>query len=933
MTAPVDSKFIDSKLIDSKLIDSKSAISKPTISKPADSETIRWHALPGRDVAAMLDVPLTGLSTSQAQRQAGIFGPNALPGTVRRHPLLRFLAQFHNMLIYVLLGGALAAALLDHGIDAAVIVAVVIVNAVIGYIQEGKAEQALEAIQQMIAPRASVVRDGVRQRIAVTEIVPGDMVLIEAGDRVPADLRLLHARRLLVDEALLTGESVAAEKDETVLHGEIALAERRNMLFSGTLIVAGQGHGIAVATGLHTQIGRISSLIQSVEQMATPLLQQIDRFARRFTWFVLAGGLLLFAFAVLARNYDWVDALMAVVALAVGVVPEGLPAVITITLAIGVRRMAARNAVIRKLPAVETLGATSVICTDKTGTLTRNEMTARRIVTARHSMTATGSGYAPEGHIRPPEGEDQPEAMAAAMPLIRCGLLCNDAALRKDGEEWRVEGDPMEGALLALAMKAALDPEAERRQWERLDDIPFDAAHRFMATLCRDPQGKSFIFVKGAPEALFAMSAPDDLAYWEEAIAAAGAEGERVLAFGAKPMPAGADRLSFEDVLSGVDLLGLVGFIDPPRTEAKDAIAECRSAGIGVKMITGDHAATALAIARQLELADDPRVLTGTDLEKLSDAELEQAAGGISVFARTSPEHKLRIVRALQARGRIVAMTGDGVNDAPSLKQADVGIAMGIKGTEASKEAAAMVLLDDNFASIVRAVREGRTVYDNIRKVISWEIPTNGGETLAVVLAMLAGFALPMTATQILWVNLVLAATLGLVLAFEPTEPGVMQRRPRARGAPLLSPFLLWRVIVVSMLFAAAALGIFFYALHQGRGIEVARTMVVNMFIIAEIFYLFNVRYLHMTSLTWRGAIGTPPVLIAIGILVLGQALFTYAPFMHAIFDTRPLGWDDCLLLGAIGFFLMLLLEAEKHIMRHLGWFTELDDLEEGRTP
>ncbi|MFC6623439.1 HAD-IC family P-type ATPase [Novosphingobium panipatense] len=896
------------------------------MSAPVDLEEMRWHALSSSEIARVLDVDLTGLSHGEVDRQVARFGPNALPKASRRSPLLRFLAQFNNTLIYVLLAGALAAALLDHMIDASVIVAVVIVNAIIGYIQEGKAEQALEAIQQMIAPKASVIRDGARLTIPVAEIVPGDLVLIEAGDRVPADLRLLHARRLLIDEALLTGESVAAEKHEAVLPAETVLADRQNMAFSGTLVAAGQANGIAVATGAHTQIGRISSLIQSVEVMATPLLTQIDQFARRFTWFVLAGGLALFAFAVLARSYDWVDALIAVVALAVGIVPEGLPAVITITLAIGVRRMAARNAVIRKLPAVETLGATSVICSDKTGTLTRNEMTARRIISARCTMLASGSGYVPEGHIQVVGAGDQAEAMAASMPLIRCGLLCNDASLRKVGEEWRVEGDPMEGALCALAAKAGVDPELERSEWERIDEIPFDAAHRFMATLCRGPDGAMTLFIKGAPEAIFAMTSPGDSAYWENAIAQAGSEGERVLAFGAKAMAAGTHRIAFEDVMAGVELLGLVGFIDPPRLEAREAIAECRSAGIAVKMITGDHAATALAIARQLDLADDPQVMTGLDLEKLSDEELEQAVNRISVFARTSPEHKLRIVRALQAQGNIVAMTGDGVNDAPSLKQADVGVAMGIKGTEASKEAASMVLLDDNFASIVSAVREGRTVYDNIRKVISWEIPTNGGETLAVVLAILLGFALPMSATQILWVNLILAATLGLVLAFEPTEPGAMQRRPRERGAPLLSPFLLWRVVLVSVLFAAVTLGIFFYTLDQGRGLEVARTMVVNMFIVAEIFYLFNVRYLHMTSLTWRGTVGTPAVLIAITVLILGQALFTYAPFMNAIFHSRPLTFADLALLVVAGAALMLLLEVEKHVMRRLGWFEELND-------
>jgi len=606
------------------------------------------------------------------------------------------------------------------------------------------------------------------------------------------------------------------------------------------------------------------------------------------------------------------------------VIPEGLPAVITITLAIGVRRMAGRNAVIRKLPAVETLGATSVICSDKTGTLTRNEMTARQVVMPAHRFFVGGSGYAPKGEIVAHGTDDDAEALAAALPVLRCGLLCNDAQLRESAGQWAVDGDPMEGALVALVMKAGLDPAHVRGEWPRLDEIPFDASHRFMASLHRAPTGEVIAFVKGAPEALFAMARePVDLAFWNDRIAEAADQGERVLAFGMKTLPAGTTRLGFDDV-ADIDLLGIIGFIDPPRPEAMAAIAECRSAGIEVKMITGDHAATALAIARQLGITDDPEAVTGAELDGLDDAALAELVRRVSVFARTSPEHKLRIVRALQADGAIVAMTGDGVNDAPSLKQADVGTAMGLKGTEAAKEAAEMVLLDDNFASIVNAVHEGRTVYDNIRKVTAWTIPTNGGETLVVVFAILAGFALPMTATQILWVNLILEATLGLALAFEPSEPGVMRRPPRRPDAPLLSPFLLWRVLVVSVLVAGISLGIFFHALGQGRDIETARTMVVNMLIVSEIFYLFNVRYLHRGSISWRGALGTPVVLVAIVAVVIGQLAFTYLPFMNDIFESRPLTLADGLLIVAIGAALMVLLEGEKLLMRKLGWFEEL---------
>lgn len=883
-----------------------------------------WHAL-GRDEAlAALDADAAGLSEAEAARRLERHGPNALPVARRTSPLLRFLAQFNNALIYFLLASALAAALLDHAIDAGVILAVVLINAVVGFVQEGRAEQALSAIHAMIAPHAIVLRDGARQVVAVQRLVPGDIVMLEPGDRVPADLRLLRARGATMDEASLTGESLPVEKQEGPVGAVAGIADRRSMAFSGTLVATGQATGVVAETGTGTQIGRISHMLQSVETVSTPLLRQIDGFARSFTWVVLAGAALLFAFAVLARGYHWIEALMAVVALSVGVVPEGLPAVITITLAVGVRRMAGRNAIIRRLPAVETLGATSVICSDKTGTLTRNEMMVRHVLLPGAGIVAGGSGYAPEGGLTA-QGADEDDlaAIAAGGDIIRCGLLCNDARLRHGEGRWKVDGDPMEGALVALAMKAGLNVDHLRSEWARVDEIPFDAAYRFMATLHRGPHGETILFVKGAPEAVMAMAGADP-ALWEQRIAAAADAGERLLGFAMKRMDGPVDRLKFTDLDGGVRFLGLMAFLDPPREEARAAIAQCRSAGIQVKMITGDHVATAISIARQLGMADQPHGMTGAEIEALSDAELAGRVLQVDVFARTSPEHKLRIVRALQSQGLIVAMTGDGVNDAPSLKQADVGTAMGDKGTEAAKEAAEMVLLDDNFASIVAAVREGRTVYDNIRKVIAWTLPTNGGEVVAVIAAILLDFTLPMTATQILWINLVLAVTLGLVLAFEPTEPGTMMRKPRRADAPLLSPFLLWRVVLVSTLLGLLALAIYFHALGAGRDLATARTMVVNLLVVAEIFYLFNVRYLHMRSLTWRGALGTPAVLGAIAIVLIAQLFFTYAPFMHGLMESRPLLMADLLLIGGMGLLLFLLLEGEKLLMRRLGWFEEL---------
>ena len=906
---------------------------QPGPSSP-DEGRATWHALDATTVLDRLNSRPAGLGADDAAARLRAQGPNALPEPPRRHALLRFLAQFDNTLIHFLLAAAVAAWILGHEIDAAVIVAVVTINAIVGFIQEDKAEKALGAIRKMISPRAAVQRDGRRTSIPVAEIVPGDVVLIEAGDRVPADLRLLRARGLLIDEAMLTGESVASEKREAAVAADAPLGDRSCMAFSGTLVAAGQGTGIAVATGRGTELGRIGDLIAGVESLTTPLLRQINRFGQRFTWVAIGAAVLLFAFATLVRGFAWPEALIAVVALAVGAVPEGLPAVITITLAIGVQRMAARNAVIRRLPAVETLGATSVICSDKTGTLTRNEMTACRIVTAGHEIAVGGSGYQPEGQLTAGDGDDDVAALGAAAPLIRCGLLGNVAHLKRVGDHWIVEGDPMEGALVVLARKAGLDPEHVRGEWPRADEIPFDAQHRFMATRHRAFDGGHPIFVKGAPERLLAMCSAQataggpqalDEAWWHERIARAASAGERVLGFAVKTQATSDGRLSFPDLDEGLVFLGLVGLIDPPRDEVVHAIARCRSAGIAVKMITGDHGATAAAIGRQLGLTERLDVVNGSDLDKTSDAELVGIAAMADVFARTHPEHKLRLVRALQSTGAVVAMTGDGVNDAPALKQADVGIAMGVKGTEAAKEASEMVLLDDNFVSIVSAVHEGRTVHDNIRKVIAWTLPTNGGEVLVVIAAILVGFTMPMTPAQILWINLITAVTLGLVLAFEPPEPGVMRRRPRPADAPLLSRFLVWRICFVSALFTTGALAIFFHAIDAGRDVETARTMVVNAIVVFEIFYLFNVRYLRATSFSLRGALGTPPVLIALAVVVAAQFAFTYLPAMQALFETRALAFVDGMVVVGSGLVLMTILEIEKIVLRRLGAFGDPD--------
>ncbi|MEJ7931807.1 HAD-IC family P-type ATPase [Ramlibacter sp. AN1015] len=885
------------------------------------SSTRAWHAQSADEVLQVLATQREGLGAQETSARLARHGPNTLPAASARHPLLRFLLQFHSTLIYVLLAAAVLAGSLGHVLDAAVIVAVVLVNALVGFLQEGKAEKALAAIRSLVSPRAHVLRDGHRLSIPVSDLVPGDVVLLEAGDRVPADLRLLRARGLLIDEALLTGESLAAQKRDESAPADASLGDRHCMAYSGTLVSSGQATGVVVATGAATELGRIGAMVAAVEREATPLLRQVDRFGRLFALSVLAGGGVLFFYAVQVQGWDTVEALLAVVAIAVGVIPEGLPAVITITLAIGVQRMAAHNAVIRRLPAVETLGATSVICSDKTGTLTRNEMTARRVIGHRHLLMVDGEGYAPHGSLKAREGDDA-SALGEAVELLRCAVLCNDAELRLHGDTWTAVGDPMEGALVALGRKAGLDAAHERASSPRLDEIPFDASHRFMATLHRGPEGETVAFVKGAPERLFEMASampPAQRERWQAEIAHAASQGERLLGFGSKRMPAGTTRLRFEDLEREVECLGLVGFIDPPRPEARNAIAQCHAAGIQAKMITGDHAVTALAIARELRLAPDPVAITGAELDEVPDAELPALVSRTHVFARTSPQHKLRIVRALQGEGHVVAMTGDGVNDAPSLKQADVGVAMGIKGTEAAKEAAEMVLLDDNFASIVQAVHEGRTVFDNVRKVFAWTLPTNGGQVLGVVICVLFGLTLPMTAAQILWVNLVSSATLGLALAFEPAEPGVMERAPRLASAPLVSGFMLWRIVLVSVLFAAVSLALLAGMQARGESLETTRTLVVNALFAMQVGYLFNVRYLGVRSLTWRGAQGTRAVLWAVAAVALAQGAFTYLPVMNELFATAALSPAHLAVAFAAGAGVMLLLEAEKALRARAG--------------
>ncbi|WP_018994631.1 cation-transporting P-type ATPase [Thioalkalivibrio sp. ALJ2] len=892
-------------------------------------ETIAWHALDPDAALNERDSRREGLSTDAARERLDQYGRNQLRPPEQAGLIRRFFRHFHNILIYILLAAAAGTALLGHWVDTGVILAVVLINTLIGFVQEGKAEKALDAIRKMLSPHALALRDGHRREIPAEELVPGDIVYLQAGDRVPADLRLLEVKNLRVEEAVLTGESVAVEKSPEAVDREADLGDRTGMAFSGTLVAFGRGHGVVVATGEHTEIGRISSMLGEVESLQTPLVRQMEQFGRWLAGVVVVISAATFAFGYWVRSYPLDEMFLAAASLAVSSIPEGLPAIMTIALAIGVQKMARRNAIIRRLPAVETLGSVSTICSDKTGTLTRNEMTVQTVCTAGEEYGVSGVGYAPHGHFSVGQQEVEADEQPALLEVLRAGLLCNDAQVFEREGEWVMEGDPTEGALVVAARKAGLDPHLEAERLPRADVIPFESDHRYMATLHHDHDGHAQIFLKGAPERVLELcdrvragEDTDDLdrEAWHQALEAIAARGQRLLAIASREVGPDQRELNFDHVeQGGFALLALVGIIDPPREEAIQAVAECREAGIRVKMITGDHLATARAIGEQLGLGRDAEAHAGHELDDVDDERLAQMAEATDVFARTSPEHKLRLVRALQGRGRIVAMTGDGVNDAPALKRADVGVAMGGKGTEAAKEASEMVLADDNFASIAHAVEEGRTVYDNIRKAILHMLPTNAGQSLTIMMAILMGLALPLTPVQVLWVNMVTSVTLAMALAFERAEPGVMQRPPRDPDTPLLSGFLLWRIPFVAVLLWLGTFGHFVYMeTVVGVNEELARTIAINTLVAGQAFYLLNLRLIHQPVLPGFELFRSHSMWIAIGVLILLQLAFTYAPVMHTLFGTTTIGLGDWLRILAFGLAVFVIVELEKLVVRQV---------------
>ncbi len=880
---------------------------------------IKWYTLEAEEAIKKQETdPDSGLSVSEAKHRLEEYGRNEIPKGKKRSAWLRLLMQFHNVLIYVLIAAAIMTALMDHWIDTWVIVAVVVLNALIGFVQEGKAEKALDSIRDMLSLEAVVIRDGEKQTVDAEELVPGDVVMLKSGDKVPADIRLIKVKDLRVEESPLTGESTAVDKHTEAAEEGAVLGDQTSMAFSGTIVTYGKAVGIVVATGAKTEIGKINQMISDVEEMTTPLLQQIEKFGKLLSFVILGVTSLFFAFGYFFRDYPIDELFLAVIGLIVASIPEGLPAIMTITLAIGVQRMAKRNAIIRRLPSVETLGSVNVICSDKTGTLTRNEMTAKMIVTAEKEYKVEGSGYKPDGNILC-EGEAVDlEKDKVLLALLRTVRSSNNSEISKDDSgNWKLTGTPTEGALLTLAYKAGL----KDFKPERIDSIPFESDHKYMATLNK-VEDDVYVFMTGAPERVLDMCNKQytedgtrdvDKDYWDEKMNEVAAGGYRLLGVAFCKTDKDRTELDKDDLEKRKVFLGVVGIMDPPRDEAIEAIRECKEAGVTVKMITGDHAITAKSIGKEIGIGDGEKVMTGKELEEMDDEQLRELVDEYDVYARTTPEHKLRLVTALQANGRLCAMTGDGVNDAPALKKANIGIAMGIKGTEVTKDASEMVLADDNFASIVHAIEEGRTVYDNIRKALLFILPTNGAEALVLMAAILLGIVMPITPAQILWVNMVTAVTLALAISFEPMEENVMKRPPRKSSDPILGKLFVWRITFVSFVIGGMTLFVFKYMQSAGLDDSAARTIAVNTLVAGQLFYLFNCRKISLPSLG-KGFFNNRYVFYASGALIFLQALFVYLPFMNTFFDTVPIEGVYWLYPLAAGLLVFALVELEKYL-------------------
>ncbi|HGY1780406.1 TPA: cation-transporting P-type ATPase [Citrobacter amalonaticus] len=864
----------------------------------------------------------SGLTHNEASARLARDGLNALPEKAGKPAWLRFLAHFHDVLIYVLIAAAALTAVMGHWVDTAVILGVAVINALIGHIQENNAEKSLKSIRNMLSASAVVVRNGQHETVATTDLVVGDIVVLRAGDRIPADLRVMEAHNLRVEEAILTGESTVVDKTAEALTGELPLGDRKNLLFSGTTISAGAGLGVVIATGEATELGHINQMMTEIEKHRTPLLVQMDKLGKAIFSLILAMMVGLFIFSLLLRDMPMGELLLSLISLAVAAVPEGLPAIISIILSLGVQTMARKRAIIRKLPTVETLGAMSVICSDKTGTLTMNEMTVKAIITADKNYRVQGNSYEPTGEIHVEENDALAEIAPGSLleSYLRTIDLCNDSQLIRDEQgHWGITGGPTEGALKVLAAKAML-PAVES---ELRSKIPFDSQYKYMATHYRIGNDER-VLVTGAPDVLFKLCRLQQTAngteaftqpHWEAEIARYAKEGLRMVAAAWKPAHADANALTHDCLNEGLIFLGIAGMMDPPRPEAIAAIGACQQAGIRVKMITGDHPQTAMSIGGMLGIHNSIHAVTGYELEQMDEAELAEAAVTYDIFARTSPEHKLRLVKALQDKGEIVGMTGDGVNDAPALKQADVGIAMGIKGTEVTKEAADMVLTDDNFATIASAVQEGRRVYDNLKKTILFIMPTNLAQGLLIIVALLAGNLIPLTPVLILWMNMATSATLSFGLAFEAGERNIMRRPPRQSNENVMDGFAIWRVGFVGTLIAACAFMLEAWLQPRGHSPEFIRTVLLQTLVTAQWVYMLNCRVSDGFSLG-RGLLMNKGIWLVSGILLLLQLAIIYVPFLQMLFGTEALPLRYWGITFAIGIALFFIVEIEKPLTR-----------------
>ena len=898
----------------------------------------QWHALTEEQITTMLDVDVEqGLTTDEANNRLQKFGPNTISVNREKSSVISFLLQFKQPLVLILVVAGSITAMLQEWVDTGVIFGVVMANAIIGFIQEHKAGRAIQALAKIVKTENVIIRNGEKTRLFSHEIVPGDVVQLRSGDKIPADMRLFHTKDLKIDESLLTGESISVQKQTETFPSDSILAERKNMAYGGTLVTNGFGIGIVVVTGNETETGKISETMRKAEELETPLTKRISHFSKNLLFVILGLSVLTFAFGILATQRSATELFMEIVALSVSVIPEGLPAAMTITLAIGVGYMAKRHSIIRKLPAVETLGSTTIICSDKTGTITENQMTVSEIYTGGNFYQVSGTGFQPTGEIKHEKTDISINKHETLRECLVAGLLCNDSELIQKNNSWEAKGDPTEVALITVAHKANLKQNLKESLY-RIDAIPFESHLQFMATLHDDnSNGEKIIYVKGSVEKILAMSTfqlnnnsetksltETDIGKLHEIADSLASKGLRVLAFAKKNIANQNHNVEISDVNSDLVFLGFQAMLDPPRPEVIEAIRECQNAGIRVKMITGDNLNTAISIGKQIGLNQvsqknkpDITAITGKQMEKYSEKDLVEIANKADVFARVLPEQKFSLVKALQSKGHIVAMTGDGVNDAPALKQADVGIAMGITGTEVAKEASDVILTDDNFASIKTAVEEGRRILDTLIKFIAWTLPTNFGEGLVILASIFTGMLMPILPVQILWINMTTALALGMMLIFEPKESDVMKRPPRKPQSPILTKDLIVQIIIVSACILISVYVLFEWSIADGSTVDEARTVAVNTIVMIELFYLFNCR--SLTSSIWKtGFFSNKLIFVGIAVMILLQIVFTYAPVMNEIFQSHPIGIDWWLKIIGVSLFIFVIIELKKFVSKRL---------------